>query len=113
MSQPQYRPRCYGNAFQDTFKAVDVGTRRNLVSVSRELSNQIPNVAASIEAQAQWVVGDGWRPKFSGENQSWGDDASEWLFKQWFPIFNPLGPQYDFRQSMKLCCKALITDGDV
>ncbi len=57
-----------------------------LVTLSAQLVSRIPTLRAAVRQKSEWAfAGDSWQPIYYGENEAWGDKATDWLTHQVFP----------------------------
>jgi hypothetical protein len=109
-NQRQYRPRYWLSA--DTKTNVSEYDRWELVNYSRQLFAQIGNLSTAIKDKNSWAFGDAWDPHYCGTNAKWGDEATEFLKLQFYPMCNVRGPLYDLKRSLRLSGQAWDIDGD-
>jgi len=106
------RPRQYLKA-TDISTQIDCCTHTSQVAHSRGIYAQVPSINSVINTIARRTAGKGWTPVFRGENSAWGEEASNWLKQNWFPVANAAGGQYDFRTSLTIAATSVLVDGDV
>lgn len=104
-----YRPRPFPG--QNTDRISDYEWRE-LVTFSRQLFAQMPNVAAAISQKNVYAVGDAWKPHYKGENAKWGQEAEEWLYDEWYPSCDLRGGVFDFTTNLLLSGISWDVDGD-
>jgi hypothetical protein len=106
-----FRPRYY--MVQDTSKAVTSYNRLDYMSYARQLFSSLPDLGGALLQKASWVVGPGaFTPVYTGANPIWGDQAEEWLVKQFLPICSVNGPNYPFQTMLQLSSLSIDIDGD-
>ncbi len=106
----QYKPRYWLSA--DTKSNFSEYDRWEAVNYSRQLFAQIGNLSTAIKNKNSWAFGDAWDPHYVGSNAKWGQEASEFLRLQFYPMCNLRGPQYDFKRSLTISGHMWDVDGD-
>lgn len=106
----QYKPRYWLSA--DTKSNISEYDRWELVNYSRQLFAQIGNLSTAVKQKNSWAFGDAWDPHYLGRNPKWGQEATEFLKDQFYPMCNIRGPQYDFKTSQTISGKMWDVDGD-
>lgn len=106
----QYKPRYFLSP--DTKSNVNEYDRWELVNYSRQLFAQIGNLSTAIKDKNSWAFGDAWDPHYTGRNAKWGEEATEFLKLQFYPMCNVRGPLYDFKTSLRLSGQMWDVDGD-
>lgn len=106
----QYKPRYWLAA--DTKSNVSQYDRWELVNYSRQLYAQVDTLGTAVDQKNSWAFGDAWDPHYVGTNQKWGEEATEFLKLQFYPMCNLRGPIYDLKRSLALSGRAFDVDGD-
>jgi hypothetical protein len=106
----QYKPRYWLSP--DTKSNVSEFDRTEMVNYSRQLRAQVDVLSTAIRQKNNWAFGDAWDPHYLGRNPKWGQEATEFLNLQFYPMGNVRGPLYDFKRSLALSGAAWDTDGD-
>lgn len=106
-----YRPR-YPYQPQDIRKSMGDYDRAELVSFSRQLFCQLGNLSAAILQKNGRAVGDSWRAKYTGQNESWGAEVEAWLANSFYPTCDVRGEPYDFTTNLYLSGIAWDVDGE-
>lgn len=106
----QYKPRYWLAA--DTKSNVSEYDRWELVNYSRQLYAQVDVLGTAVDQKNSWAFGDAWDPHYLGTNTKWGEEATEFLKYQFYPMCNLRGPIYDLKRSMTLSGRAWDIDGD-
>jgi len=106
----RYSPRWYVQ--QDTETGLDALSRELLVRWSREICSQHGWVESAIRVHASFTVGEAYLPEYVGNNQAWGQEATEWLTKDFYPNCCNRGNTFDFQTIMYVGTQMLDMDGD-
>lgn len=104
-----YRPR--PTLARDTRQQITSADRAELVSLSRQLFAQLGNLGTAIRDKNAWAFGDGWDAHYTGNNSAWGEAATNFLTKQFFPNCDRHG-RYNWKTLLKLSGMAWDRDGD-
>lgn len=105
------RQRFY--ALQGNETGLDQISREQIVRLSRELFFQLPGVGVASELKAEYVVGDHWKFKYTGKNETWGKTAEDFINNEWFNNCTTKGYSYDFQTVLKVLSRTIDMDGDV
>jgi hypothetical protein len=105
-----YKPRYWLGA--DTKTNFGEYDRWEAVNYSRQLYAQIDPLGVAIDQKNSWAFGDAWDAHYTGRNAKWGEEASEFLKLQFFPLCNVRGELYDLKRSLRLSGQAWDVDGD-
>lgn len=106
----KYRPRFSLSA--DTRNNVSAYDRREMVDLSRQLRSQIDELNTAIREKNNWAFGDAWDAHYVGAKSAWGEEAEEFLKRQFYPMANVRGKLFHFKRSLKLSGQAWDVDGD-
>ena len=111
----------YGNAgkyanryytLQDNSQGIDTYSRELIVRWSREMAAQLPIVPAAIDILTQYIVGDGYAPIYTGQNEQFGNAVNQFLSK-WVNNCCVRGSDYSFNKVLRLIVESIMVDGDV
>lgn len=106
----QFRPRYWLSS--DTKSNVSEYDRWELVNYSRQLFAQIGNLGTAIKQKNSWAFGDAWDAHYIGADKKWGQEAEEFLNRQFYPMCNVRGPMWDWRRSLTVSGQLWDVDGD-
>jgi hypothetical protein len=105
-----YAPRYYGEV--DPKLRFDEYDRREVLQYSRELFAQLGDLSSAIVQKNYYAFGDSWKPLYTGRNEKWGEEATEWLKDVWYPQCSLRGPVFDFVTELFLSGVAYDVDGE-
>jgi len=105
-----YKPRKYLSPHSKV--NISEYDRSELVNYSRQLFAQVDALSAAVNQKNHWAFGDAWEYHYTGNDTAWGEEAENFINRQWMPNCNIRGPQYDFKRSMYLSGVAWDVDGD-
>ena len=75
-----------GNVQRDIKQAISPTDWAEQVELSAKLCSRIPSLRGAIRQKSEWAfAGDSWHPIYYGENEEWGEIATDWLVNQVFP----------------------------
>ncbi len=105
-----YRPRHWLSA--DTKTNVSSYDRWEMVNYSRQVFAQIDTLWTAIDSKNNWALGDAWDAHYTGTDAAWGEEFEDFINHQWMPNANVRGPQYGYKESLKLSGLSWDVDGD-
>lgn len=82
-----------------------------LLSRARGVYANLGSVKSAINEMADYSIGDGWLPKFKGEDLGWGKEVEDWL-EEWFKLSDVRGQPWSLPKCLKLAVVSTIRDGD-
>jgi hypothetical protein len=107
----QKRPRYY--VVDDISNSVGTYQRLEQIQLARSLFTQCADLGGALLQKSSWVVSPGsFMPIYSGKNEKWGIEATNFLTQQFYPTCNVLGQNYNFQTTLYLSSLALDVDGD-
>jgi len=81
------------------------------LSLSRQLYARLGEVSGAINQKSLYTIGDAWSPLYCGQDEAWGEAATEWL-EQWFGVCDIRGEPYDFYTDLFIDSVAMDRCGD-
>src|SRR5574343_869252 len=89
-----HKRKSWTNQDKDLHRLLSPTGRRTMLSYSRALYANNPQVFGMLQEQANLAVNT-WIPQYYGRNKAWGEQAEEWLWN-WHRIMDYLGWPWDF-----------------
>lgn len=107
----KYRPR--RPLYRDMKRAISQMDHAELVTECTQLACSIPILSGALRQMAEWAfAGDSWQPIHYGQNEEWGDMASDWLIHQVFPGCVRRTTNKKLIKAMQVSAKGWLVQGD-
>jgi capsid protein len=100
-------------SFDSIPKEINLSDWQSLVSDSRKLFSNLGPAKGAIVDKATYAVGRAWAPKFTGKDQSWGEEVEHWLADQWYQTADVRGGMFDFRTDLYMASVCADRDGEI
>jgi hypothetical protein len=92
---------------------VSVWEWNRIVAASKKLYANLGPAKGAIDDRATYAVGRAWSPEFTGDDEAWGEEASELLGAQWYPVADVRGEPFDFVTDLYIESVSIDREGDV
>jgi hypothetical protein len=103
---PQQNPaknRNLGTLPRDMRRAIRPIDWADMVTLAAKLAAGDPELRGAIRQRAEWAfAGDSWQPIYYGENEQWGDIATDWLTEVVFKDALRQNPRKDLIKAMQV-----------
>lgn len=95
----------------DIERLLNIWTWKELLIGGRHLFQNFPVITGAVKEKSSFVIGDGWVPVFTGEDEGWGNEAAE-MMMDWMKVCDLRGQPYNFWYSLWIGSTAIDHDGD-
>jgi hypothetical protein len=113
---PKDNPRKYrpGRPLKRDMKlAVSQMDHADLVTNCTQLACSIPILSGALRQMSEWAfAGDSWQPIHFGQNEQWGDIASNWLMQSVYPNAVRRTTNKKLIKAMQVSAKGWLVQGD-
>jgi len=98
---------------RDIKAAISQVDHADLVTNCMEIACSIPILSGALRQMSEWAfAGDSWQPIHYGQDESWGDIASNWLIHSVYPNAVRRTTNKKLIKAMQVSAKAWLVQGD-
>lgn len=98
---------------QDSEISIDASSRRNYISLSRQMFAQMGILDFGLELICDWAVGDFYDVIWNGPDKAFQSAFEDWVNNTWAKTCSAKGPTYNLKTILKNIIRETKRDGDL
>jgi len=99
--------------YREMKRSITQRDHAEMVADCTQLAARIPILGGACRQMGEWAfAGDSWQPIYYGENEAWGDLATDYLVHEVFPNCIRRTPHKSLIKAMQVSAKGWLVQGD-